>query len=193
MAITQPALAQGAAGDTSGLPPAGFGTLHQDDVAVRMAAANVQLRVMPLDERIIRLLAPDTYRSMSQLVASRSADIEQAAIQHGVRPYDLFLVTFFGLQPRVEFNPEGITLTSQNRLFRPVALLPLSAQWSQRELNQRETASAIYLFEEGIALLEPIIVSYDGVSSTQWEQALRSIEQERARVFARAAAAPKSP
>jgi hypothetical protein len=179
--------AQQLAGDTAGLPTGGLGTLHQEEVAVRLAAGNVQVRVMPLDQRILRLLSPDAYQSLTQLVASRAADIHEAARQHGVRRVDLFLVTFFGMQPRAQFNPEDIALTSQNRLFRPAAIVPLSVQWSQLELNQRETASAMYLFEEGIALLEPFTVSYGDLTSNQWEQSLRSIEQEQARVFARAA------
>lgn len=190
LATRQPASAQASAGDTTGVPPAGFGTLHQDEVAVGLSPGNVQLRIMPLDERVIRLLSPDTYQSLRQLVTARLADIERAALQHGLRRYQIFLVTFFGLQPRAQFNPEDITLTSQNRLFRPVAIVPLSVQWSESALNQRETASAIYLFEDGIVLLEPFTVGYGGLASTQWEQTIRSLEQERARVFSRAAAGP---
>jgi hypothetical protein len=178
--------------DSAGLPPAGLGTLHQDDIALRLAAGNVQLRILPLDERITRLLAPDTYASLTQLVAARAEEIRRLAVQHAVRRPELFLVTFFGLEPRAQFNPEDVALTSQSRFFRPVAILPLSAQWSELQLKQRETANAIYLFEEGIVLLEPFSVSYEGSSSSQWEQTLRLLEQERARVYARAGTpAPK--
>jgi hypothetical protein len=180
-----PLLAQSPA-DSTGLPPAGFGTLHQDDISVRLAAGNVQLRVLPLDERIIRLLAPDTYASLRQLLTARTDEIQRLSVQHGARRPGLFLVTFFGLEPRAQFSPEDVTVTSQNRLFRPVAILPLSAQWSESQLRQRETANAIYLFDDGIALFEPLGVSYDGASSSQWEQTLRTLERERARVYARA-------
>jgi hypothetical protein len=173
--------------DSSGLPPAGFGTLRQDEIAVLFEVGSIQVRLLPLDPRVVRLLASDTDRSLTELVLTRAEEIERAARQHGLRRFHLFLVTFFGLQPRAQFDPEGITLTSENRLFRPAAIVPLSAQWSQLELNQRETASAIYLFEDGITLLEPIAVSYGGLSTDQWGQSLRLIEAERARVFARAA------
>ena len=176
--------------DTTDLPPAGFGTLHQEEVSTRLSAGSIQVRVLPLNERIIRLLAPDTYAAMHQLRTTHAAEIERLALQHGLRRADLWLVTFFGLAPRAQFNPEDITITSQNRLFRPAALLPLSAQWSELQLSQRETASAIYLFEEGIALLEPLTVAYGGVSTGQWEQALRNLERERARAFSRATTPP---
>ena len=188
---TSPGFGQSPA-DTSGLPPAGFGTLRQEQVAVRLATSSIQLRVLPLNERIVRLLSPDTYTSLRQLRVAHAEDVQRLATQHGLHRTDLFLVTFFGLESQAEFNPEDLTVTSQNRLFRPAAIVPLSAQWSSLQLKQRETASAIYLFEEGIVLFEPLTVSYDGVSSTQWEQSLRAIELERARVDARAAAAPRT-
>lgn len=182
----QPTLA-----DSAGLPPAGFGSLHQDDVAIRLATPTVQLRVLPLDERIIRLLAPDSYESLHRLSATRAPEIDRAVQQHGLPRAELFLVTFFGLEPRAEFTPDDVTVISQNRLFRPVAIVPLSPLWSELRLTQRETASAIYLYEDGIALLEPLVVSYGGVSTSQWEHTLRELERERTRVLARGAAAPR--
>ena len=176
--------------DSAALPPAGFGTLRTDDASIRLATDNLQLRVVPLDERIIRLLAPDTYVSLNQLRASHAAEIDTLAFRGGVRRPALFLVTFFGSQPQAHFTPDDVTISSQNRFFRPVGILPLSVQWSELRLRQRETVNAIYLFEDGIALLEPMIISYGGISSSQWERSLRTLEQERARVYARAAATP---
>ncbi len=194
LAAATPCLAQQAPpADTSGLPPAGFGTLHQEDVSIRLATANVQLRVLPLDERIIRLLARDSYESLRRLAGARATEIDRAMQQHGLRRATLFLVTFFGLAPRAPFTPEDVTVTSQNRLFRPVTILPLSPLWSELQLPQRETASAIYVYEDAIAVLEPLTVSYGGVSSSAWEQTLRDLDRERARVFSRAAAAPAPP
>jgi hypothetical protein len=97
------------------------------------------------------------------------------------------LVTFFGLQPDARFNPEDVTVTSQNRLFRPFQILPLSAMWGGQQLNQRETATAVYLFEDGIRILDPLTVQYGAASTDRWEQALRELERERASVLARAA------
>jgi hypothetical protein len=176
--------------DSVALPPAGFGTLKTDDASIRLALENLQLRVVPLDERIIRLLSPDTYLSFNQLRTSHAAEIDTLAFRASVRRPALFLVTFFGLQPQARFTPDDVTISSQNRFFRPVAILPLSLQWSELRLRQRETVNAIYLYEDGIALLEPMVVSYGGISSSQWERSLRTLEQERARVYARAAAVP---
>lgn len=170
---------------TPDLPPAGFGTLRQEDIAIRVQTATLSVRILPLDERIIRLLAPDTYESLHRLRTSRDAEIGQIGDRYGARPTAL-LVTFFGRQDRARFEPEILTVTSQNRFFRPLAILPLTPLWSSRQLDQRETASAVYVFEE-IRLLDPFTVSYQGIASAGWEQTLRTLDRERASVLARAA------
>jgi hypothetical protein len=170
------------------LPPAGYGTLRQDDVALRLQAPNLQIRIVPLDERVIRLLSPDTYESFHRVRESKAADIAEAARQHGIHEPTLFLVTFFGLQDQARFSPEIVTVISENRFFRPVEILPLSPLWSGQTLNQRETATAVYVFEDGIRLLAPFTLSYDGSSTNAWEQHLRTLDRERASAAARAAA-----
>ncbi len=201
LAITMALVAVGSRGwaqDTTGvatqdLPPAGFGTLHQEDIALRIQTGPLQIRIVPLDERITRLLSPDTYASLHRLHESKADQVQQLAERYGIRSPTLFLVTFFGLQERARFNPEILTITSQNRFFRPVEILPLSPLWSGQQLNQRETATAIYMFEDGIQVLDPFTVSYEGGSSQGWEQTIRTLDRERASVQARAAAARKKP
>jgi hypothetical protein len=182
---TTPAPASPAAVATDALPPVGYGTLHQEDVALKLATESVQLRVLPLDEHVTRLLAPDAYESLRRLAAAHQPEIDSVAARTGVRAR-AFLVTFFAVAPSAGFSPDDVTISSQNRLFRPAAVLPLSPVWSERRLSQRETASAIYLFEEGVTLSQPLTVSYGGVSADQWEGILRTLERERARIYARA-------
>lgn len=170
------------------LPPAGYGTLRQESVALRLRTDQVQIQVVPLDERVIRLLAPDTYNSLHRLIHSKQADVEAAARRHGVRDPTLFLVTFFGLQPETRFTPEDLAVTSQNRLFRPLEILPLSPLWSGHQISQRETAMAIYLYGNGVRVLDPFVVEYVIIRNDSWEQILRVLDGERASVLARATA-----
>jgi len=182
-----------AAQDTTtapGLVPAGYGTLHQEDIAVRLTTGTFQLRVLPLDERIIRLLAPDSYTALHRLVGSMAPRIAQAAQQAGVHEPTVFLVTFFGLQNQARFAAEDVTITSRNRFFRPVAILPITPRWDEQQLQQRETASALYVYEDGIALFEPFTVSYQDAISNDWEQTLPTLDSERAAVLARAGRKP---
>ena len=172
-------------GEDPSLPPVGFGSLRQEDVAVHVNAGSIQLRVMPLDELILRLLAPDSYSALHSLRESNSEDIGEIARRNGAVEPGIFLVTVFAAVEQAQFDPEQLTIVSRNRLFRPVGILPMSPLWNQHRLAQRETATAVYVFEDGIAVLEPFTVDYGGVRSDQWGRALQRIERERARIEAR--------
>jgi hypothetical protein len=140
-----------------------------------------------LDERVTRLLAPDTYASFHRLRETRAEEVQAAADRYGIGTATMFLVTFFGKQDQARFDPQDLSITSQNRFFRPVAIFPLSPLWNGQLLNQRETATAIYLFEDGISILQPFTVAYQAASTERWAQVLRRLDQERASVLARAA------
>lgn len=168
-----------------GLPPAGLGSLRQEDLAVRLDARNIQIRVLPLNEFILRLLAPDSYRSHHALRAARDDEIRRAAEGYGVAQPVVFLVTVYATAEQAPFTPEQLTIMSRGRYFRPIGILPLSPQWNQHRVGQGETESAIYLYEDGVALLEPLTFDYDGIRTDQWGRALPFIEQERARIAAR--------
>jgi hypothetical protein len=166
--------------------PAGYGTLHRDDIAVRLATGTIEVQVLPLEEQVIRLLAPDTYRSLTQLVQSRAADIADAAARGGTEHPTLVMVTFLGVVPQARFNPDELNITSRGRLFRPIGIVPLSPTWSSFQLDARQQAAAIYLFEPGVSVREQLTVSYQGLSSDAWSHSLLLFDQERARVKARA-------
>lgn len=183
LAPLAPAAAQD---DSSRLPPAGFGTLRQDDIDLSLGDDALDIRFTPLDEQVIRLLAPDGYRALAALVASRRADIDSVGREYGVSRPGLALVSFFGRQPNVRFDPQLILLSSRNRQFRPIGVVPLSPRFTGQQLNVRERANAIYLFEEEIPVNEPFTVSYGRLSSSEWERILETLERERARVAARA-------
>jgi hypothetical protein len=172
--------------------PAGFGTLKRDDIVVRFATGTVEIQCLPLDEQVIRLLAPDTYRSLTQLIRSRGGDIAAAADRAGVDDPTLVLVTFYGLVPQARFNPEDLNISSRGRLFRPAGIVPLSPTWGSYQLDARQQAVAIYLFEGGITFRETLSISYQGLTNEAWGRALRLLDQERNRVRARAQAAPPS-
>lgn len=178
-----------AAQDT--IPP-GYGTLKRDDIVVRFATGTVEIQFLPLDEHVIRLLATDTYRSLTQLIVNRRDDITAAAERAGVTEPTLVLVTFYGLVPEARFNPEDVNVTSRGRLFRPVGIVPLSPTWGSYQLEARQQAVAIYLFERGISFRETLSVSYQGLTNEAWARSLRLLDQERSRVRARAQAAPSS-
>ena len=183
VSAVQPAGAQ-QVGEDPQLPPVGMGTLRQEDIAVRLDAGSVQLRVLPLNELILRLLATDSYSALHSLREARTEEADSVSVLYG-GDRELFLVTIFAAVEQAQFDPELLTIISRNRLFRPIRILPTSPLWSQHRLIQRETATAVYVFEDGIAILEPFTVEYGGIRSDQWGSTLRRIERERARIQAR--------
>jgi hypothetical protein len=187
------AIAQDSVQTAEEILPAGFGTLHQDDLSLRLEVGDLQIKVLPLDERVIRLLAPDSYEAMHRLKTMKATAIDSAAAQAFVSSPNLFVVTFYGLLEQARFNPEELTITSRGRFFRPVGILSVSPRWGENVLRQRETAVAVYLFEAGIEILEPLTVSYNQASTRAWERTIRTLDQERAAVIARATATRKNP
>ena len=173
------------------LPPAGLGTLRQDAVSIRLTTDNLAVRALPLDERVIRLLSPDTYSALHQLYQSRAADVSAAARGAGRDSAMALMVTFFGLQPRVTFNPDQLYISSQNNFYRPIAIIPLTPRWSEYRIDQRQQASAIYLFDASIPVLQPLTLFYGDMSSDAWETSISVLAGERARVLARAAQRPQ--
>ena len=174
--------------DTTGRTsvPVGYGTLRQDDIAIRMELPGLIVRAIPLDENLIRLLTPDSYRALRELQESNKQAIAAVTRRTGGRVPDLWYVSFYGVQPDVHFSPMELVITSSGRDFRPLEVLPLSSGFGEQRLKQREAQSAIYLFDEAIDLDHPLSVTFQNVRDDTWEQVLTRIERERALVRARA-------
>src|SRR5256885_6937175 len=103
--------------------PAGYGTLKRDDIVVRFATDQLEIQVLPLAEYVIRLLAPDTYRSLEQLLKSKQRDIRDAAQRAGLERPTLVMVTFFGLLPQARFSPEDRSEEHTSELQSPCNLV----------------------------------------------------------------------
>ncbi|MGH7651860.1 MAG: hypothetical protein ACREMS_08445 [Gemmatimonadaceae bacterium] len=166
--------------------PVGFGTLRQDDIAIRIEMPGLIVRAIPLDENLIRLLTPDSYRALRDLQESNKQAIAAVTRRTGGRAPDLWYVSFYGVEPDVHFSPMELVITSSGRDFRPLELVPLSSGFGEQRLKQRETQSALYLFDEEIDLDQPLTVTFQNVRNDDWEQILTRVERERALVRARA-------
>jgi hypothetical protein len=166
--------------------PVGFGTLRQDDIAIRMELQGLIVRAIPLDENLIRLLTVDSYHALRDLQESNKKAIAAVTRRTGGRTPDLWYVSFYGVQPDVHFSPMELVITSSGRDFRPLEVLPLSSGFGEQRLTQRETQSAIYLFDDAIDLDQPLTVTFQSARNEDWEQILTRVERERALVRARA-------
>jgi hypothetical protein len=191
MAVSSCAVALEEAGGAAGavpaavgqrpIVPAGYGTLRQDDATVSLRTGAVLVKVTPLDEATIRLLAPDTYTRLHALRESRRAEIERSVL----RLPEAFLVSFFSYEADVPFQPEDLQLMHQARVLRAAAILPVSSGWGRQRLAQQETQMAVYVFEGPVEYDQAITVRYGTSESDEWRQIVPRLEAERARVLAR--------
>ncbi len=172
--------------------PRGHGQLNQDVITLQLRSGALDIRVMPLDDRVTRLLAPDAEQSLLALLTSRRSSIDSARARHGLHQPGLALVTFFARDNNTRFEPQLITISVRNRQIQPSATLPLSASFSNQVLDQREQAMGLYLFEEPIPVTEPFVVQYRDAVNADWERRLSRLDRERARILSRLGA-PDTP
>jgi hypothetical protein len=166
--------------------PAGYGSLRQDDIAIRLEPQGLIVRAIPLDESVIRLLTADSYRALHDLEQSNRRAIEGIARRSGGRAPDLWYVSFYGLEENARFSPMELVITSGGQDFRPLDVIPLSTGFGEQRLRQRQTQSAVYVYPGDIDVDHPLTVTFQGQQSVVWEQLLQRIERERALVRARA-------
>lgn len=176
------------ADDTTGRAnvPAGYGSLRQDDIAIRLEPPGMIVRAIPLDENVIRLLTPDSYRALRDLQESHHTSIDRVTRRTGGTRPAVWYVSFYGLQPEARFSPMELIVTSAGQDFRPIDVIPLSTGFGEQRLRQRETQSAVYLYPGEVDVDHPLVVTFQGERDATWEQILQRIERERALVRARA-------
>jgi hypothetical protein len=184
--VPPPAAAQQGDPGLPDLPPPGYGSLKQSDLALQGANDEIEVRFVPLDERVTRLLAWDAYESLRSLVTSRRRQIDSVASGAGVSNPGLALVTFFGRRAAAQYDPQTITVQVRNRVFRPLGIVPFTPRFTSQQLEVRQQVSAIYLFEETIPVTDAFTVAYKGVTSDDWSRKQTMLDRERARVAARA-------
>ena len=181
-----PASAQDGGQDPAGaLPPPGYGTLTQSDLSLRMRNDELEIRFVPLDPRVTRLLAPDAYESLNSLVRSRRRQIDSVASIAGTSRPGLALVTFHALRAAARYDPQTLTLVVRNRFSRPVGIVPFTPRFTTQQLEVREQVSAIYLYDEEIPVTDAFSLNYNGRASDDWARKQTTLDRERARVAAR--------
>ena len=102
--------ARGQVGPGGRLHPGGYGSLTQNDLSLRIRTPDLDVRFVPLDPRVTRLLARDSWESLRSVVESRRAAIDSVATMAGVSRPGLALVTFFAQRDNARFDPQSITV-----------------------------------------------------------------------------------
>ena len=184
------ARAQQAMADTASLP-AGYGTLRQDDIAIKVQFNALQVRVLPLDESVIRTLSPDSYRALRELRESKRASVDGVLRRTGMPGASLWYVQFFNLEPgEARFSPMELVINSAGRDFRPFDLFALTPGFGEQRLQQREVQAAVYVFDPAVDINQPLTVTFETQSSTVWETLFKKVDRERAMIRSRAGGKP---
>ncbi len=176
--------------------PAGYGSLRQDDIALKVApSSGLQVKAIPMDERIIRLLSPDSYRALHGLMTSKDSALNLIKERNRLPTFSVWYVTFFALeQGETRFSPQEFIISNTGRDFRPIDILPLTAGFGEYRLRQREVQSALFVFDGQIDVNQPVTATMEGTASiTNWAGVLQAIERERSLVRSRAGSAAKKP
>lgn len=174
--------------------PPGYGRLNQDDISLRLSTGDLEVRFLPLGEGVLRLLTTEGYRAFRDLRASKQPQIDSVAQRMGVAAPGLALVTFFGAREGVRFEPQFLSLTASGQQLRPVGVVPMSANFSNQQLGNREQASAIFIFDRPLPLSQEFTLLYQVSSTDAWRARLSVITRERDRIAnrIRAGAPPDS-
>ena len=155
--------------------PAGFGSLRQNEVSLRVTRDAVVVQVTPLDEGILRLTAPDTYERLSRL-GDRAGSGGRA-----------FLVTVQTEAPGgAAFEPRDVRIESRGVVHRAETIVPLTPAWGAGPLRQRAVERAVYRFPSGVDPTLDMVVLFGNSRSRSWADVLPRLDAERARVRARA-------
>jgi len=167
----------------AGLVPAGYGTLLQDQISLRLQSGALLIKVTPLDEGIIRLTATDTYERLRGLAEVHGPRAARTAM--GPEP-SLFLVSLFSYQPDVTYEPEELNLVNRGLRLRPQGIAPITPAWGTQRLGQQETRMAVYAFQGGIEWEADLVAEYQQLRNETWrDHILPVVEAERGKVRAR--------
>ena len=105
----------------------------------------VHVAAIPLDESVIRALAPDSYRRLKASLDSKRTAVSQRASMRGVRDPRVWYVRFYGRTPDAHFAATDLTVTSGGRDYRPFDVVPISSGFGEQRLQPRDTQTGLLL------------------------------------------------
>ncbi len=176
--------------DREGLPPAGFGTLRQDQIAIRVQTNGLTFSAIPLEESIIRTLAPDSYRTLHNIRESKKAALEALRARSGMTNVEAWYVWFINVQQGdARFDASDFIIRSAGQDFRPLDALALTPGFGDGRVAQRGQQAAVYAFDPQVDINQPLTVTALGQQTTVWgDTMLPLIERERSLIWSRSAA-----
>ena len=113
------------------------------------AARRLIVRAIPLDESVIRLLHADSYRALRELQAEQAGGAIAAARRAtAVRQPESVVRLVLRRRARRALQPDGAGHHQRRPRFPPARRHPAHARLRRAAPRQRETQSALYVFDE---------------------------------------------
>lgn len=168
------------------MPPMGLGSLKQEQISITIANDQLTVRFEPLNEQLLRLLAPDAYRALSGLIARNRAAIDSISRDAGASQPGLMLLTVYANTPDARFDPTLVGVTVNTRRIEPIGILPLDANFNRQQLAVRTVGMGLFVFSEPLPVYSTLVFSYGSVAAEGWASMIPTFDRELARVSARA-------
>ncbi|HEY4319897.1 MAG TPA: hypothetical protein VGM77_01860 [Gemmatimonadales bacterium] len=163
--------------------PVGRGQLPSSAITVALNYNSLQIVFIPLDERVLRLLTNDSYVSLHHLVEQYRSAIDSVASTSGLGMAGVALVSFHATAANTHFDPQQIRVVIHNQQYQAAGWVPLSADFTNQQLDNRQQVQAIFLFPRDIPVKESFVVTYLGATSDDWSARLSRFDQERNRII----------
>lgn len=163
--------------------PIGQGHLSLGAATITLSDGNLQVVFIPLDERILRLVTKDSYESTQGMLAQQRRAIDSVLAATGVPTPGIAFVSFQSLAQNTRFDPTQLTLNVHGQPLRAVAVIPMSATFSNQQLDIRQQVQALYIFRRDIPVRESFTVSYLNATSDDWANRLARFDAERSRIL----------
>jgi hypothetical protein len=176
---------------TDGLPP-DRGLLSLSNATIMMTDGNLQIVFIPLDERVLRLITRDSYRSMERLLAQQKTALDSVTSTLGISSPGIAFVSFQALAANTRFQPDQLVLNIHGQQVRPVAWIPLSPTFTNQQLDVRQQVQALFIYRRDIPVRESFTLSYLSTTSDDWAARLLRFDSERTRILGTARPRPDS-
>jgi hypothetical protein len=162
--------------------PGGFGTLRQEDLAIRVRRGDLEMYLIPLSESVTRTGAPDTWARLSALEQTHRTWFRNRT--GADTPYVLFLAVLYAEGQPMAFEPEELAVVSGGLRHRLEGVRALTPGWDQGRVIPGDPQMAVYAFPPGIDLdREDLEVEYHEVRGRDWSRILPRVRAERARIL----------
>jgi hypothetical protein len=163
--------------------PIDKGLLSLSNATINLSNGNLQIVFIPLDERVLRLITKDSYHSMVRLIEQQRKQLDSAILATGISTPGIAFVSFQGLAANTRFEPEQLTISYGGQQLRPVAFVPLSPTFSNRQLDVRQQVQALFIYRRDLPVRESFTLTYLAATSDDWGGRLTRFDTERTRIL----------